>query len=126
VNELLQAVERFLEREVVPSLEGPKQYHARVAANLMRILAREIELGERFACDEWKRLDELSGEAEPLPPTRAEREEGIRRRTGSLCDRIRRGDADTGPWRSRVLAHVRRTVEEKLEIAKPEMVTRAP
>ena len=81
-RELLEAVEQFLERDVVSALEGPKQFHARVAANVMRILARE------------------------------------------LCERIRHGDADAQPWRGRVLAHVRQTVEEKLAIAKPEMINR--
>ena len=29
------------------------------------------------------------------------------------------GDADAGPWRSAVVAHVRQTVEDKLRVANP-------
>ena len=36
-----------------------------------------------------------------------------------LCERIRQGLADAGPWRQRVLAHVRSAVEEKLRINNP-------
>jgi hypothetical protein len=120
-RELLEAVQQFLERDVVPALEGPKQFHARVAANVMRILAREIELGPGFARAEWKRLDGLIG-AEPMPAEEAELERSLRRRAAELCDKIRGGEADEGPWRKLVLAHIRQTVEEKLRIAKPEML----
>ena len=41
-TELLAAVERFLEETAVPGLEGPAKYHARVAANVVRIVAREL------------------------------------------------------------------------------------
>src|SRR5690606_13181549 len=40
--ELLAAVEQFLEEEAVPALEGPARFHARVAANVLRIVAREL------------------------------------------------------------------------------------
>lgn len=119
--ELLEAVERFLEKDVVPVLQGPKQYHARVAANVMRILAREITLEEGHARAEWQRLGRLLGEESPAPQTLAVVAQEVRRRNETLCARIRHGDADAGPWRGEVLAHGRRTVEEKLAVAKPEM-----
>ena len=122
-RELLEAVEHFLERDVVPALAGPKQYHARVAANVMRILARELELGPASSKAEWQRLDSLLG-AEPAPDDVRKFAAAIERRTRDLCGRIRSGDADRDPWRREVLAHVRRTVEEKLAIAKPEMLKR--
>jgi len=121
-RELLEAVEHFLEDDLMPGLEGPKQYHARVAANVMRILAREIELGPGFLRAEWRRLAELLGEAGDSLPEEAALPDAVRRLNVSLCEKIRRGDADRGPWRERVLAHVRKTVEEKLAIAKPEML----
>ena len=121
IRELLEAVEHFLERDVVPALTGPKQFHARVAANVMRILARELELGPDFAVAEWGRLDSLLG-SEPMPSDGAELAEAIARRTCELCGQIRAGAADEDPRRREVLAHVRRTVEEKLAIAKPELL----
>ena len=35
-----------------------------------------------------------------------------------LVARIRTGDADTGPWRSALLTHLRETVDDKLEVAR--------
>ena len=121
-RELLEAVEQFLERDVVSALEGPKQFHARVAANVMRILARELELEPDFLRAEWQRLNELLGGESAVDDALLS---AVKRRTRELCERIRRGDADAQPWRSRVLAHVRQTVEEKLAIAKPEMFSRS-
>jgi hypothetical protein len=120
-RELLEAVEHFLEKDVVPALAGPKQFHARVAANVMRILARELELGPASLRAEWRRLDSLLG-VEPMPDDPTKLAEAMERRTLALCRRIRSGDADRDPWRGEVLAHIRRTVEEKLAIAKPEML----
>src|SRR5947208_3263750 len=42
VRELLDAVRGFLEEDVVPALEGPRQFHARVAANVLAIVGREL------------------------------------------------------------------------------------
>ena len=43
--ELLATVMEVLGDEVVPSLTGPVQHHARVAANLVAIVERELRLG---------------------------------------------------------------------------------
>jgi len=40
-EELLQGIVRFLESDLVPVLEEPLRFHTRVAANLLRIVARE-------------------------------------------------------------------------------------
>jgi aminoglycoside phosphotransferase (APT) family kinase protein len=44
-SELLDAVSGFLADEVMPATTGQVAYHARVAANVLGIIAREIELG---------------------------------------------------------------------------------
>jgi hypothetical protein len=121
IRELLEAVEHFLESDLVRILDGPKQYHARVAANVMRIIARELDLGPESSRAEWRRLDALLEPMAMPEDERALRKE-LYGRTRELCALIRRGDADEGPWRRRVLAHVRQTIEEKLAIAKPEML----
>lgn len=121
VHELLEAVAEFLDRDVVEALGGPAQYHARVAANLMRILSREAALSPDQLREEWAGLDTLLG-AEPMPAKDADLRAGIARRTRDLCRAVRAGEADAGERRDAVLAHVRRTVEQKLAIAKPEML----
>ncbi|HEY8156113.1 MAG TPA: DUF6285 domain-containing protein [Myxococcota bacterium] len=121
--ELLRAVERFLEQEVVPRLEGPRRYHARVAANLVAIVAREIETEEGQLRSEWERLGGLLGLREPAPALRADLREAVSERTRALAERIRRGDADRGPWREELVRHLRRTVEDKLAVSRPPRFT---
>jgi aminoglycoside phosphotransferase (APT) family kinase protein len=44
-SELLEAVREFLTGQVMPASTGQLAFHARVAANILGIVAREIELG---------------------------------------------------------------------------------
>jgi len=122
--ELLRAVERFLEQEVVPRLDGPRRYHARVAANLVAIVAKEIETEEAQLQSEWERLGVLLGLREERPSLRDALREAVRERTQALAARIRRGDADRGAWRDDLIAHLRRTIADKLAVSKPPRVTR--
>jgi hypothetical protein len=117
--ELLRAVRRFLEREVVPELDGPRRYHARVAANVVAIVAREIETEEDQLRGEWQRLAALMGCPTDLPGSRRELREAVRGASRELAERIRAGKADAGPWREAVLDHLRRSVADKLDVARP-------
>jgi hypothetical protein len=111
--EYLQAVTHFLDEEAVPHLTGSRQFYGRVAANVLRAVMRELENEEHDLFAEWERLNQL------LPPMArpslpSELRTAIRQRTDELCQRIRQGDADAGPYRQQVLAHVRACVREKL------------
>lgn len=121
ITELLDAVRGFLERDAVEALDGTAKFHARVAANVLAIVARELELETEHLAAEWQRLDALLGSA-PMPTDLAERRAALGARTGELCDRIGRGEADAGPFRDAVLAHVRATVREKLAVANPKLL----
>src|SRR5262249_34287868 len=46
----------FLETKAMPELKGHTAFHARVAANALGIVSRELELGGAAASDEAKRL----------------------------------------------------------------------
>lgn len=117
-RELLAAVERFLRDEVVGNTSGHLSYSARVAANVVAIVGRELESEGRHLSGEWLRLAALLGrEGEPPADTEALREQ-LRDWTGELTERIRAGDADTGAWRSEVVSHLKQTVDDKLEVAK--------
>jgi hypothetical protein len=121
--ELLEALRHFVETDVVPALDGPKKFHARVAANVLAILRREADLADTQSQAEWDGLTTLlDDDPGPLPLARADRTERLRQRTEALCERIRRGDADAGAWRAAVLAHVRRTVVDKLTVANPKFL----
>lgn len=119
-TELLAAVERFLEETAVPALEGPARYHARVAANVVRIVARELATEDEHVTREWHSLATLLG-ADPAVPDggRAACHDALRARNEELARRIRAGDADDGPWRAAVLAHLSRVVADKLDVAQP-------
>jgi len=99
-------------------VEGSRRFHARVAANAVRIVRRELEREEEHLATEWVGLCELLGPAE-RPAGRPALREAIRSRTMELCERIQGGDADEGGFREAVLAHVRRSVRDKLLVTNP-------
>lgn len=118
MEELLQAVTRFLDEDVVPHLDGSRQFYCRVAANALRTVVRELDHEETQLAAEWERLNALLPQT-PQPSSRAALKQALRQRTEALCGRIRRGDADAGPYRAQVLAHVRASVKEKLQVSNP-------
>jgi hypothetical protein len=91
-RELLSAVERFLDEDLVPDLKGRRQFLARVAANALRLVAREMG-------------DELSASAAPDPEL--------------LRQQIRAGDYANPDDRKRLLAILRSDVRGKLSVSNP-------
>ena len=118
VDELLRAVELLLDEQLVPSLEGARKYNARVAANVVRIVRRELQHEERQIDQEWRGLDLLLG-AQQRPPTLIATKAALRDRNAELSERIRSGDADDGDFGRLVRAHTRDTVHSKLEVSDP-------
>ena len=55
-DELLAAMERFLEQEIMRNSEGARRFHARVAVNTLRIIRRELEGEEEHLAAEWAGL----------------------------------------------------------------------
>lgn len=122
-EELLEAVTRFLDEEVTPHLDGSRQFYCRVAANALRTIRRELDHEDERLVAEWQRLHAVLGE-EPQPATLAAFKHELRRRAEELCARIRRGDADNGPYRAQVLDHVRESVRDKLLVSNPGWIRR--
>jgi hypothetical protein len=118
-EELLRAVERFLEREVVGRLEGVPRFHARVAANVVAMVAREIETQDEHLRGEWDRLTALLDDEASWPAAREAQLGALRERNETLSERIRSGDADTEPFRTDVLTHLRRTIDDKMVVSRP-------
>jgi hypothetical protein len=120
VFELLDAVRRFLEEQAVPALEGTRKFHARVAANVLAIVGRELREGEAFARLEWRRLAALLDLEPTSEPAGGEAlAAAVTAANETLAARIRAGDADAGAFRAAVLEHLRATATEKLQIANP-------
>jgi hypothetical protein len=118
VDELLRAVELLLDEQLVPTLDGSRKYNARVAANVIRTVRRELQNEERQLDTEWRGLDLLLGSAERPGTLKATKQQLIERNR-DLAERIREGDADAGRFRELTFAHVRDTVHAKLEVSDP-------
>jgi hypothetical protein len=118
VDELLRAVETLFDEQLIPALQGAPQYNARVAANVVRMVRRELQHEEAQLEQEWASLEALLGRAEKPVGLQSLRI-AIAERNGELSERIRGGEADDGEWRRSVFAHVRDTVRAKLEVANP-------
>lgn len=104
----------------MPALDGTRQFHARVAANVLAIVGRELASGDDLLRAEQRRLRELLDVADDRDETGGTSLlESVRALNARVADRIRNGDADDGPWRSAVLAHLRTTAAERLAIANP-------
>ncbi len=116
-QQLLSAVDAHFQQELIPSIDDPGlRFRARIAANLLSVVARELELGPRQAADERQRLVALlGGEAELA---------GLPELTLRLIDRVRAGDFDDGPEQTRLMAHLRATATERLRIANPKFLGR--
>lgn len=117
-DELLAAVERWLDEQVVARSDGALRYQGRVAANVVRIVRRELAREDEQLAREWDGLDGFLGAAE-RPASRAALRDALAARSEALCARIRAGDTDSGPLRANVLAHVRQTVHDKLLVTNP-------
>ena len=98
--ELLAAVEQFLEEEAVPALEGPARFHARVAANVVAMVQRELAIGEAPVAAHRARLAALGfdGDAGLVAALRS----------GALDDRL-----------PEVLPAIATSVADKVAVANP-------
>jgi hypothetical protein len=104
--ELVAAVRDFLERKAMPELKGHTAFHARVAANALSIVLRELEQGPRAADEERARLAALLGHDGALEALNRE-----------LCRRIRAGTftlATPG-----LAEHLTATTRDKVAIDQP-------
>ncbi len=117
--ELLEAAAQFVEREIVSVTEGQRQFQSRVVANVMRVVAREIEMGEPLMRAEVDALAALLGEQKPHLHVTGDVRKAALKFNEMLSEKIRNGEADSGSFREQVFKTVRGIVEDKLKIANP-------
>jgi len=106
MRELVEAVRRFLETRAMPELKGHTAFHARVAANALGIVARELESGGIASGAEKARLEKLLGSKGTL--------EELNR---LLCSRIR--DGQIGLDTPGLADHLEQTTRDKVSIDQP-------
>jgi len=100
VATLIEAVREFLVAEVEPETEGRLRYHLKVAANVLAIIERELELGEEHAARHAQRLAKLGFESDE--------ELAAEIRSGGLDDR-----------HEELARELREMVADKLAVARP-------
>lgn len=106
VLELVAAVRDFLEQKAMPELKGHTAFHARVAANALGIVARELEQGAPSALAERVRLANLLGHDGALMDLNRE-----------LCGAIRAGKI--GLNTPGLAEHLTLTTRDKVGIDQP-------
>ncbi len=105
-DDLLAAVADFLRAQAVPRLSGQASFHARVAANALDIVRRQLALGPAAEADELRRLRDLLRSDGSLVEL-----------NGQLCARIASGEFD--PHSPALLHHLWRTTLDKLAVDQP-------
>jgi len=86
-EDLLAAVRRFLSDTAMPNLQGHAAFSARVAGNVLDILARELALAPGFQKAEIRRLKDLLDVA-------PEAQSDLLDLNRELCDKIASGEMD--------------------------------
>lgn len=105
-EELLEAVEEFLRDKVMPATEGQVSFHARVAANVVGAVRREIAQSPEIEAEQHARLLALLKHEGSLEDLNRE-----------LCEQIR-----AGVWNlsdQELLAHLRKVAIENLGVDNP-------
>jgi hypothetical protein len=106
MRELVEAVRHFLETKAMPELNGHTAFHARVAANALAIVARQLELGAQAEAEEIEGLRALTG-----------RDGSAEELNRALCQAIRTGELDI--LSPELQQHLERTTRAKIEIDQP-------
>ena len=115
--ELLEAVGAFIREQARPRLTGAARFHALVAENVLKIVAREIEAEPAATEAEGRRVARLLGRDDPRTDRRGEDALAMGR---DLCGRIEAGEADTGPWRAELLDYLKESVRARLAVDNPD------
>lgn len=107
-TDILAAVEAFLEKEVIPQMRGRRQFLARVAANALRTVVRELEAPDRSAEEAQRACALLGGEREDW--------------RAALAESIRTGDFDADERLEPLLRFLRDEVQGKLAVSNPALL----
>ena len=106
VQELVSAVRSFIQDVAMPQLIDRAAFHARVAANALGIVERELEIATKENAAEHERLRVLLGSDANLEELNRE-----------LCRRIRSGELDMDA--PGLVDHLRKTTLTKVAIDQP-------
>jgi Domain of unknown function (DUF6285) len=103
---LLRSAVNYLEGELIPTLSGYHRFQTRVAANVLNIVRRELEMRESLESAERARLKELVGHDGSVETLNSE-----------LCDLIRTDRIDLNDPSLR--SHLKQSLADALSINNP-------
>ena len=106
MRELVDAVRSFLETRAMPELSGHTAFHARVAANALAVVVRQLDGAEASDSGERGRLQPLLGCEGTLDELNRE-----------LCTRIRSGEFNLAT--PHFAEHLELTTRDKVAIDQP-------
>lgn len=123
---LLEAVARFLERDVKPAIKDPAlAFRVLIAANLCAVVSGELQTEDAAGEAELARLAALlpdaAGDLSRANASREERKSTLDRLNGELCSRIRAGSL--GGAEEAVWDHVVLTLRGELFTSSPRFDT---
>jgi Domain of unknown function (DUF6285) len=108
---MLGAAVKYLEDELLPTLDGYHRFKTRVTINVLAMIKRELEMREGQAAAERERLTAIlghGGEVEEL--------------SSELADKIKSGAVSSDDAALR--AHIRHILADALAINNPKWMTR--
>jgi hypothetical protein len=108
---LLRAATKYMEDELMPTLNGYHRFKVRVTVNVLNTIRRELEMREGQASAEHERLVAILGH-----------DGDVETMSRELAERIRKGDFSLDDERLR--AHLRQSLSDALSIANPKWLTR--
>jgi hypothetical protein len=110
-DELLEVVARYLTEVAMPLLPPAAAFHARVAANALNVVRRQVALGPAQDAAELERLRALLG------PQAVPAGDDLAAANRALADAIARGRVDTAS--PELLAHLWQTTLDRLAVDQP-------
>jgi hypothetical protein len=108
---LLVAATKYMEDELMPTLNGYHRFKVRVTVNVLNTIRRELEMREGQAMAEHERLVAILGH-----------EGDVETLSRELSERIRKGDFSLDDERLRT--HIKQSLSDALSIANPKWLTR--
>jgi Domain of unknown function (DUF6285) len=109
--QLLKAAAKYLEEELMPTLNGYHSFKTRVTANALKTVQRELELRDAQDTAEHKRLLEILGHDGTIEELSRE-----------LADKIRAGTMTLDHPKMR--DHIKQSLADALAINNPKWMTR--
>ncbi len=108
---ILRAAVKYLEDELMPTLEGYHRFKTRVTINAVNIVRRELEMRDSQEASERIRLAALLGH-----------DGDVERLSLELSERIREGSISIDDPALR--AHIRQSLSDALEVNNPKWLRR--